>query len=125
MAAINAARDQGVIDVLREIAENPDAYIAKQNWGRINISQESKREDLRKLYIALEIQIVERIDALVRLRESPEYELMKQCRERPSFLEEIAGHRRRMLAVEIEQLEAEAQTLFEEIQQLNGKDSGI
>jgi len=125
MAAINTARDEGAIDVLKEIAENPDAYIAKKNWGRINISQESKREDFRKLYVSLEIQIVDRIEALSRLRESPEYELMKQCRVRPGLLDEVANHRRRALAAEIEQLEAEAEALFEEILELNGKESGI
>jgi DNA polymerase III epsilon subunit-like protein len=124
-AAINEARDAGDIDTLREIADDPDAYIAKQRWGKINISQDDMREDLRKLYVALEIQIVERIEALGRLRESPEYEFMRQCRNRPGLLDEVAENQRNTLTAEIEALETEAGLLFEEIQELNGRESPI
>ncbi|MDO8910689.1 MAG: exonuclease domain-containing protein [Phenylobacterium sp.] len=124
-AAINEARDAGAIDTLKEIADDPDAYIARHGWGKINISQEDKRQDLRKLYVALEIQIVQRIEALERLRESAEYELMKQCRNRPGLLDEVAESQRKALAAEIELLETEAAVLSEEILELNGKDSGI
>lgn len=125
VSAINKARDEGLIDVLREIAEDPDAYIAKQNWGQINISRADDREDLRKLYIALEIQIVERIEALERLRESPEYTLMKQCRSRPGLLAEVADTQKANLAAEIELLQAEADALLEEIEELSVADCGI
>ncbi len=124
-AAINEARDAGDIDTLREIAEDPDAYVARQRWGKINISQVDVREDLNKLYIALELQIIQRIEALGRLRESPEYELMKQCRDRPGLLDEVAETQRKALTAEIELLEIEAGLLFQEIKDLNGKDSQI
>jgi DNA polymerase III epsilon subunit-like protein len=124
-AAINEARDTGDIDTLREIADDPDTYIAKQSWGRINLSREDKREDLRKLYVALELQIVERIEALGRLRQSPEYQLMTQCRAQVGLLDEVADSRRVALAEEIELLETEAAVLFEEILNLNGKASAI
>ena len=110
---------------MREIADDPDAYIAKKRWGKINISQDDIREDLRKLYVALEIQIVDRIEALGRLRESPEYEFMKQCRSRPGLLDEVVESQRSALTSEIETLEAEAAVLFEEIQELSGRDSQI
>jgi DNA polymerase III epsilon subunit-like protein len=124
-AAINDARKDGAINVLREIADGPDAFIARQGWGRINIAYEDRPEDLRKLYDSLEIEIVERIEALEQLRQSPDYELMKQCRNRPQLIAEIAEHQKTTLAAEIAQLEAEAEALFEEIQTLAGRDSGI
>lgn len=123
--AINEARDKGDIQVLREIANDPDGYIAKNQWGEINISDSDVHEDLLKLYRAIEIQIVERIEALQFLRESAEYELMQQCRSRPGLLDEVAEQQRRSVEVEIEQLEIEANELHTEIQELSGSDSDI
>ena len=123
--AINEARDRGDIDTLREIAEDPDSFIAKNQWGGINIGEGSAHEDLLKLYRALEIQIVERIEALQRLRESAEYELMTKCRVQPALLDQVAEQQRDALIAEIEQLAAEAEALEAEIEELNGAVSGI
>ena len=79
-ATINEARDAGDVALLREIADAPDVFIAKQGWGELEITRADETENLRKLYEAIELEIVERIEALTRLRESPEYELMKACR---------------------------------------------
>lgn len=123
--AINEARDRGDIAVLREIANDPDGYIARNQWGRINISESDAHEDLLKLYRAIEIQIVERIEALQRLRESADYELMQRCRARPGLLDEVAEQQKRSLVSEIEHLEAEAKALNLEILELSGSDGGI
>jgi DNA polymerase III epsilon subunit-like protein len=120
-AAINEARDAGDIDTLRKIAEDPDAFVKGQRWGKINLSEEDNQEDLRRLYETLEIQIVQLIEALGRLRESPEYELMKHSRNQPDLLDGVVDKQRAALAVEIELLENEAKLLFEEIQKLNGR----
>jgi len=123
--AINQARDEGDIETLREIASDPDSYIARKEWGSINISEGDAHEDLLKLYRAIEIQIVERIEALERLRESAEYELMKQCRSRPRLLHDVADQQKSALFSEIAQLEAEAAELYTEILELSGSASGI
>jgi DNA polymerase III epsilon subunit-like protein len=123
--AINEARDKGDIDVLREIANDPDGYIAKKEWGKINISNGDAHEDLLKLYRAIEMQIVERIEALERLRESAEYELMKQCKARPGLLDDVAEQQKLVLTSEIEKLEKEAKALAVEIEELTGSDSGV
>lgn len=123
--AINEARDKGDVEALREIANDPDGYIAKNQWGKIDIADGDDQEDLLKLYRAIEIKIVERIEALQSLRDSAEYELMQQCRARPDLLDEVAGQQRRSLVAEIERLEIEANELYTEIQELSGSDSGI
>jgi DNA polymerase III epsilon subunit-like protein len=123
--AINEARDKGDIEALREIANDPDGYVAKNDWGTINISEGDVHEDLLKLYRAIEIQIVERIEALGCLRESAEYELMKQCRTRPGLLDDIAEQQRKSLVSEMEQLEIQAKALNLEIRELSGGDGGI
>lgn len=123
--AINAARDKGDIEVMREIANDPDGFIAKNEWGKINISEGDAHEDLRKLYRAIELQIVERIEALEILRASSEYELMSKCREQQGLLDKVAEQHRQALLAEIEQLVAEAEALQVEIEGLNGVGSGI
>ena len=120
-AAINGARDAGDLDTLRKIAEDPDAFVKGQRWGKINLSEEDNQEYLRRLYEALEIQIVQLIEALGRLRESPEYELMKNTLNQPDLLDMVVDRQRAALAAEIELLENEAKHLFEEIQKLNGR----
>lgn len=121
--AINDAREKDDIQVLREISNDPDGYIAKNHWGEINISDSDVHEGLLKLYRAIEIQIVERIEVLQLLRESSEYELMQQCRTGPSLLDYVAEQQRKSLEVEIKRLEIEAYELYAEIQELTGRDS--
>lgn len=123
--AINEARDRGDVEVLREIANDPDGFIAKNQWGKIDIEDGDDQEDLLKLYRAIEIKIVERIEALQSLRESAEYELMKQCRERAGLLDKVAEQQKRALVAEIEQLEAEAEALSNEIREMTGNDGSI
>jgi hypothetical protein len=121
-AAINEARDAGKIALLRDIADDPDGFIARQGWGRLDIARDDQVEDLRKLYEALEIEIVTRLDALAKLRESPDYELMTMCRADPEMLTRIAEERIRALDAEIEKLAQEASRLQAEIRELTGEE---
>jgi hypothetical protein len=124
-AAINEARDAGDVAVLRQIADDPEAYIARQGWGTLEIARADETENLRKLYEAIELEIVERIEALTRLRESPEYELMKACRARPEMLDRVSEQRISTLEAEIEQLVQEANRLEAEIEELTGEETRI
>ena len=124
-ATINEARDAGDVALLREIADAPDVFIAKQGWGKLEIARADETENLRKLYEAIELEIVERIEALTRLRESPEYALMKACRARPEMLERVAEQRISALEAEIEQLAQGANRLEAEIEELTGQQTRI
>src|SRR5262249_28585878 len=122
-AAINEARDAGNIALMRDIAEDPDGFIARQGWGVLDVTRDDQVEDLRKLYEALEIQIVTRLDAIAKLRESPDYELMTMCRAKPEMLTRIAEERTRALDAEIEKLAQQADRLQAEIRELTGQES--
>ena len=123
--AINEARERGDIDTLREIANDPDGFITRNQWGEINIGKDGKQEDLLKLYRAIEIRIVELIEQLQQLRESAEFELMTKCREQSGLLDQVAEQHKDALRAEIEELAAVAKALEEEIQELSGASSGI
>jgi DNA polymerase-3 subunit epsilon len=120
-AAINEARDSGNIALLRDIAEDPDGFIAREGWGALDIARDDQVEDFRKLYEAIEIEIVTRLDAIAKLRESPDYELMTMCRAKPEMLDRIAEDRTRALDAEIEKLAQEADRLHAEIRELTGE----
>lgn len=124
-ATINEARDTGNLAVLRAVAENPDAFIADQGWGALGINRDDDHEDMRKLYEAIEIEIVERLETLSKLRESPEYELMKACRAKPELLARVAQDQTTALVAEIAQLQAQADQLAVEIEELTGTDASI
>jgi hypothetical protein len=124
-AAINEARDNGDLETLRAIAKDPEAFIANQGWQGIGIDRDDDREDLRKLYEAIEVEIVERLEALSRLRESAEYELMMACRVRPELLDRVARDRGATLLTEIEGLQKVAEQLAAQIEELTGEQSSI
>ncbi len=121
-AAINQARDAANIALLRDIAEDPDGFIARQGWGVLDIARGDQVEDLRKLYEAIEIEIVTRLDAMAKLRESPDYELMTMCRAKPEMLARIAEEQTRALDAEIKKLTQEADRLRAEIRELTGEE---
>jgi DNA polymerase-3 subunit epsilon len=124
-AAINEARDAGDIATLREIAADPDGFIARQSWLGIGIAQGESTEDLRRLYESIEIAIVERLEALRQLRESAEYELALRCQGRPELLADIAAGQIAALEEEIMRLEIEAARLDAEIEELTGRRSRV
>jgi DNA polymerase III epsilon subunit-like protein len=124
-AAINDARDSGDIELLKEIAQDPDAFIARKGWGDLGIARAEDAENLRRLYESIEIAIVERLEALRSLRESPEYELAARCQALPDLLSQVAAEQIAALRSEIASLEAEAERLDAEIVHLTGKRSRV
>jgi DNA polymerase III epsilon subunit-like protein len=123
-AAINEARDAGDLATLREISGDPDGFIARKGWIGLGIGSDTASDDLLKLYQAIEIQIVERLDALERLRESPETEFARACRQDPTILEHVAKEQIAALEAEINRLTLEADRLGSEIAGLTGEPAG-
>jgi DNA polymerase III epsilon subunit-like protein len=121
-SAINAARGSGDIATLREIGSDPQAFIFRQGWGRLDFSDDRGISGLRKLYDALQIELLETIELLTKLRESPEFELYTLSIQRPGFVEEMAADDAKEIAVEIVELEEEAAKLKLEIAELTGSD---
>jgi DNA polymerase III epsilon subunit-like protein len=120
MGAINNARDRGDIASLREIASDPEAYILKQGWDQLDFSDASDVTSLRKCYDALQVELLELMDLLTKLQESPERELYELSIKQPGILEEIAAEQVRDITSEITKLEQEAAQLKSEIAELTG-----
>ena len=117
-AAINRAKDAGDIQTLREIAENPHGFILRQGWTSLDFSDEVELKQLRRLYETLQLEIITVIESLIRLRESPEYELCQLSERKPGVLDELAAERKKLLEKESAELEKQAAKLAEEIREL-------
>lgn len=69
-AAINQARDEGNIELLREIADDPEGFTLRQGWGALDLTEEVEIKALHKLYASLQLEIVNLLEMLNRLHES-------------------------------------------------------
>ena len=119
-AAINQARDEGNIELLREIADDPDGFVLRQGWGALNLTEEVEIKALHKLYASLQLEILNLLEILNRLHESPEYELLTLSQKKPQLVEEVAGQQRKAIADEIAALNEQAARLQREIDDLAG-----
>jgi DNA polymerase-3 subunit epsilon len=119
-AAINRAKDAGDIQTLREIAEDPHGFILRQGWATLDFSDEAELAQLRRLHETLQLEIIAVLEALNRLRESPDYELCQLSERKPGVLDELAAERKKLLEKESAELQQQADKLAEEIKELGG-----
>jgi DNA polymerase-3 subunit epsilon len=131
--AFNRAKDAGDIQTLREIAEDPHGFILRQGWATLDFSDEAKMDaphpgplpircgegELRRLHETLQLEIIAVLEALNRLRESPDYELCQLSERKPGVLEELAAERKKLLEKESAELEKQAAELAAEIRELS------
>lgn len=118
---INRARDSGDVQRLREIAQDPNAFLLKQGWGHLDFSDSIEAASLRKLFETLQLQIVLVLDALNELRRDARYELHQLSQEREGYLQEVARTHAQALDEEITALAVESGALSEEIEMLTGR----
>lgn len=117
-AEINRARDAGDIDLMREIADDPQGFIARQGWGYIALGDSDEIDKLRHLYELLEGQIIEVLEALDALHVSAEYELHQLASAQPDLLAQVAEEQSRALEEESKALEAELERIEKELEAL-------
>src|ERR1017187_7661316 len=120
-AAINQAKDNGNIEILREIAEDPHGFILRQGWAKLDFSDKEELTQLRRLHETLQAEIRVVIESLKQLRESPDYELCQLAEQKPGVLDELAAGRAKQLEIENAELEMQAERLAKEIKQVSGK----
>lgn len=120
MAAINKARDEGNIALLREIAADPMAYMRKQGWGVPETDGRIDLQSLKALYEQLSLQIIQQIEDLGTLKTSNAFEIFLFCRAGEDAFEHLVDHHLIMLEQEAEQLQKDADKLFVEIRELLG-----
>src|ERR1035437_10017330 len=93
-AAINQAKDNGDIELLREIAEDPHGFILRQGWAKLDFKDVEELAQLKRLHETLQKEIAEVTESLKELRESPDYELCQLAEQKPGVLDELAARRR-------------------------------
>lgn len=121
MQAINQAKDKGNVIALQEIADDPEGFVRRQGWGTLTLDEDDDLDRLRHLYEGLQAQIITLLDRLNDLRDSPAFDIYRRVEAKQDLLEEIAERQGVVLDTEIATLEAEAQQLATEIEELTGK----
>jgi len=119
-AAINGAKDRGDLETLRQIAGDPHGFILRQGWASLDFREEEQVARLRQLWKSLELEILSVLEAINRLRESPEFELYELTAKQPEMLESVVARQIAGLEKEIAELTSEAEKSGEEIVELIG-----
>ena len=76
-AAINHAKDNGDIETLREIAEDPEGFMFRKGWAKLDFGDVEELAQLKRLHEALQKEIAAVTESLKKLRASPDYELCR------------------------------------------------
>ena len=121
ISVINDARDASDIELLREISEDPDTFISEQGWEKIDISNNANTANLKKLYEEIELEIVNRIEALNTLRNTSDYHLLLYCGDNPDKLVKVSQQRINALTEQISELKSDADRLKVEIEEITGE----
>lgn len=122
MQAVNDARDRGDIVQLREIADDPNGFLARNGLLSLDLEDDEELTKLRQLYNSLQTRILGVYDLLEQLRDSEDYEVYKLSLEKPEFVQELATEQAEVLTAEITELKEEAERLANEIRDLTGTD---
>lgn len=125
MKRINQAKDAGDINILRDIAENPNLFLVSTGRRSLDLDDSSEYDSLQLLYIRLQERIGELQKQLHELRTSTDYELWKLCEQNPDFLNTIAEEQIRDLDEEAHKLEDECSVLADEINRNLDPDSPL
>jgi DNA polymerase-3 subunit epsilon len=120
-AAINQAKDNGDIETLGEIAEDPHGFILRKGWAKLDFSDAEELTQLKRLHETLQKEIAAVTESLKQLRESRDYELCQLAEQKPGVLDELAAERAKQLEVENAELESQAEQLAKKIKRVGGR----
>jgi phage terminase Nu1 subunit (DNA packaging protein) len=121
-AAINLAKDNGDIEALREIAEDPHGFILRQGWETLDFKDVEELAQLQRLHETLQQEISEVTESLKELRASPDYELCQLAGQKPGMLDELAVERAKQLELDNAELEKQAEELALKIKTVSAVD---
>jgi len=110
------------IATLREIANDPDGFVIRHGWKRLDFSEEKEIKQLRSVYETLQLEIFNLIESLNQLRESADYELSLLSARSPGMLDDLVKERTEMLEKEAAELKIQADKLAREIAELTGEE---
>jgi DNA polymerase III epsilon subunit-like protein len=120
IGVINNAKDNGDVNLLQEIADNPEEFIQNQGWEPVEFNESHEIIQLQRLHRLLQLDIFAMIEALNRLHQSSDYELVQLVEKKPDFFDELVTKRTEKLDLEIRELVVKADKLAQEIEELNG-----
>jgi DNA polymerase III epsilon subunit-like protein len=123
MAIINQAKARMDINLMREIANDPSAFMRKNNLGELQEYEEDEFENLRRLYDSLQTRILDAIASIDELRSGAQFELFRLASRRPGYINEVATQYRAEIDAECEILAAEADKLQKEIKTLQDEEA--
>ena len=123
MAIINQAKSRLDISLMREIANDPSAFMRKNNLGELQVFEEDESENLRRLYESLQARILDSIASIDELRSGAQFELFRLASRRQGYLDEVATEYRRELDAECELLMAEADELQKQVKTLQDEEA--
>ena len=104
---------------MREITEDPQGFLLRQGWVKLNFGDVEELAQLKRLYETLQQEIAAVTESLKALRESPDYELCQLAEQKPGILDELAAERAKQLEVENAELASQSERLAQEIQKLS------
>ena len=119
-AAINTAKDNGDIETLRKIADDPTGFVLRKGWTAIQFGDSNEVVQLRKLWESLEAEILKVLEAVNALKESPDWELLQLVSSNSDFFENIVEAQTEKINSEVEALTEESVKLADEICLLSG-----
>ena len=117
-SAINQARENGDVDLLREIANDPHGFILRAGWASLDFDDVDKVDSLRRLLDTLQLEIMTTLDLLNDLHESSEFTLYQLSVKKPSLLKEVAKTQVKAIEEEIAKLQLKAEQLKVDIDEL-------
>jgi len=119
--AINAAKDSGDLETLRQIADDPAGYILRQGWAAIEFEDADELDQLQKLHTSLEAEILAVIEATGIMHESADYELHQIVERDPEVFDRIVQQQVAGVEQEVSTLKTEAERLEVEITELSNE----
>ena len=123
MAIINQAKTRMDIALMREVANDPSAFMRKNNLGELQEYEEDESENLRRLYDSLQARILEAIASIDELRSGAQFELFRLSSRRPGYINEVAEQYKKEIDAESELLAAEAEKLQKEVKTLQDEEA--
>ena len=120
-ALINRARDDCDIQRLREIADDPNGFLARMGLGEMDDAVEPTLDGLREIYEGLQGKILELMGQLDELYDSDGWKLYQLSMQDDNWLDVATPSQEVDLKKQIEELRIQADQLAQEIAEITGQ----